>query len=263
MALHPAISIVSLLGTMSAPRRLALFSQDSARAAPWVHALAVAGVPEAALCYGRLLLEGTGVAKDAAAALHWFRRAAAHGAADALNMVGRCLDNGWGTPENPAAAAEYYGRAAAAGHAWARYNLGHLFLDGRGVTRDVVRAYSYYRRAAEQGHERAMNLVGRCTEKGWGTLRDPAAAAEWYRRSAHAGYFRGQYNWATVLLESGLSDEAAGWFERAAAAGTPAVRRSVTALVHEIVSRGGDMSAFQRLAARLNLAARSNEASDS
>jgi TPR repeat protein len=45
-----------------------------------------------------------------------------------------------------------------------------------------------------------MNLVGRCYEQGWGIARDAAAAARWYRRSAEAGYFRGQYNWATLLL---------------------------------------------------------------
>jgi TPR repeat protein len=257
MAQRPAISIVSLLATMSAQRRQALFSQDPARAAPWVHALAVADVPGAALCYGRLLLEGTGIAKDAAAALCWFRHAATHGDADALNMVGRCLDNGWGTPEDPSGAADYYRHAAAAGHAWARYNLGHLLLDGRGVTRDVEKAYACYLSAARQGHERAMNLVGRCAEEGWGTARDPAAAAGWYRRSAHAGYFRGQYNWASVLLKSGHTDAAALWFERAAAGGTPAVRRAVRTFVNEVVSRTGDTAAFRAfhaLAARLNAA---------
>jgi TPR repeat protein len=64
-----------------------------------------------------------------------------------------------------------------------------------------------------------MNLVGRCCEQGWGTARDPAAAAGWYQRSAEAGYFRGQYNWATLLLGQRRFDEAAQWFERAANGG--------------------------------------------
>jgi TPR repeat protein len=251
----PTLSIVSLLGTMSAARRHGLFSQDPARAAPWICAVAREGLPQAQLCYGRLLLEGTGVDKNAAKALSWFRRAAAQGDIDALNMVGRCHDNGWGTPENPAMAAEYYTRAAAAEHAWAQYNLGHLYLDGRGAPRDVANAYALYRRAAEQGHERAMNLVGRCTEEGWGTPRDALAAAKWYRCSAQAGYFRGQYNWATVLLNAGELEEAALWFERAAVGGTPGVRRAVTSLVNELVARGGAMDAFQTLAIRLNAAA--------
>jgi TPR repeat protein len=225
------------------------------------------GVLQAQVCYGRLLLEGTGVARDAPAALRWFYRAAAQGAAasqraaasqgtaDALNMVGRCHDNGWGTPESPTTAARYYGSAAAMEHAWAQYNLGHLYLDGRGVERNFDKAYELYRRAADQGHARAMNLVGRCAEEGWGTSRAPRAAADWYRRSAHAGYFRGQYNWATVLLKAGHIEEAARWFEHAAVGGTASVRRTVTELVDQLVSHGIGMMEFQRLATRLNSAA--------
>jgi hypothetical protein len=105
--------------------------------------------------------------------------------------------------------------------------LGHLYLDGRGVSRDVARAYAWYLRAAEKGHERAMSLAGRCCEEGWGTPRDLTAAAQWYQRSAQAGYFRGQYNWASVLLGAGRDAEAAEWFGRAAAGGPPSMRRAV------------------------------------
>jgi uncharacterized protein len=200
-----------------------------------VYAIAAEGLPKAQTCYGRLLLEGTGVPKDAARALQWFQRAAASGDIEAINMVGRCFDNGWGTAEDPAAAAVQYERAAEAGDAWAQYNLGHLYLDGRGVARDLRRAFVYYRRAAEQQHERAMNLVGRCYEQGWGIARDSAAAADWYRRSAEGGYFRGQYNWATVLLKANRVDEAATWFECAANGGTVGVRRAVLEAVSRAV----------------------------
>jgi uncharacterized protein len=103
-------------------------------------------------------------------------------------------------------------------------------LDGRGVAQDFELAFSHYRRAAEQGHERAMNLVGRCYEEGWGASRDPEAAADWYRRSAEAGYFRGQYNWASALLQAGRALEAAHWIERAAAQGPKDFRQAVARL---------------------------------
>src|SRR5277367_7066203 len=125
-----APSIMSLLGQMSEPRLQALFAQDARRAADWVFVAALEGLPQAQLCYGRMLLEGTALPRDPVQALKWFRRAASSGDTDAINMVGRCLDNGWGTPEDPAAAAEHFLRAANAGHAWAQYNLGHLYLDG-------------------------------------------------------------------------------------------------------------------------------------
>ena len=233
-------SVTALLAQWSAPRVRALFAQVPRQAAQWASVLAREGLPEAQLCYGRMLLAGTGVSKDEAAALGWFRRAARSGHLDAINMVGRCLDNGWGAAEDPVAAAEHYLRAATAGHAWAQYNLGHLYLDGRGVPREVNQAYTSYRRAADQRHERAMNLVGRCCEEGWGTARDPAAAAMWYQRSAEAGYFRGQYNWASVLLAQRRFDAAAVWFERAVEGGTHAVRMAVIATIERAVAGGAE-----------------------
>ena len=98
-----------------------------------------------------------------------------------------------------ARAAVLYRQAAEAGLAWAQYNLGHLLLDGSGVARDRDAAFLWYMRAATQGHERAMNLVARCFEQGWGVARDATAARNWYRQSAEGGYFRGAYNYATIL----------------------------------------------------------------
>jgi TPR repeat protein len=98
-------SLTSLLSHWSAPRVRALFAQDASHAAPWVFALAREGLAPAQLCYGRMLLAGTGAPSDQVAALHWFRCAAASGDNEAINMVGRCLDNGWGTKADPVAAA--------------------------------------------------------------------------------------------------------------------------------------------------------------
>ena len=242
-----SVSVTSLLGQLSTLRLEALFGQDARRAADWVFVAAVEGLPQAQVCYGRMLLAGTGVTQDPAQALKWFQRAATNQDADAINMVGRCLDNGWGTAEDAAAAARHFQLAADLGNAWAQYNVGHMYLDGRGVERNSTLAYRYYLKAAEQQHERAMNLVGRCCEEGWGTPRNLHAAAEWYRRSAEAGYFRGQYNWASLLLKAGRFEECAAWFERAAAGGTAAMRRAVT----ELIARAGAPRALQNLAARL------------
>ena len=238
-------AVTQLLAQWSAPQLRELLAEDTKLTADVVRALAREGLPPAQVCYGRMLLAGTGLAADAAGAFSWFQRAADAGDIDAINMIGRCLDNGWGTAEDPGAAAAHYQRAAEAGYAWAQYNLGHLYLDGRGVARDFDRAYALYLRAAKQQHERAMNLVGRCCEEGWGTPRDLARAAEWYRRSAEGGYFRGQFNWATILLRSSRPDMAAEWFERAAKGGTPCVHAAV---IDAVTGAGG---ALRDLAARL------------
>ena len=125
--------------------------------------------------------------------------------------------------------------------------MGYLYLDGRGVVQDFDRAFVYYSRAAEQQHERAMNLVGRCCEEGWGTHRDLEAAASWYRRSAEGGYFRGQYNWASILLKEGRWSEAATWFERAAVGGSGVVRQAVI----NTLMRAGVRGVLRDLADRL------------
>jgi uncharacterized protein len=237
---------VSMLLARWTPTQLqALFSQSPAHAAAGVRVLALEGLPQAQVCFGRMLLEGTGIAADPTAAFAWFLRAAAQGDRDGLNMVGRCYENGWGTSADFSQAVQYYGQAAKAGDAWAQYNLGHLYLDGLGVEQDLFKAYSCYLASAEQGHPRAMNLLGRCAEEGWGTSRNLAAAAGWYQRSAEGGYFRGQYNWASWLLRRGREDEAANWFERAALGGTAAVREAVVTLISSC-SRSGALAELTR-----------------
>ena len=211
-----------------------LLAGDQQEAARWVRAAALQGIPVAQLRLGRMLLEGTGVLKDEAAALRWFRTAARDQDAEAMNMVGRCYENGWGIAVDMAAAAAWYRLAARRGDAWAQYNLGHMLLDGNGVAQDHAEAFAWYSRAASQGHPRALNLVARCNEHGWGTERDLQAAARAYRQSAEAGYFRGQYNYATLLLSAGRRADAIAWFCRAASGGPPVLRARITALVSEL-----------------------------
>jgi TPR repeat protein len=220
-----------------------LLSGDQVEAARWVRTAAVQGIPAAQLRLGRMLLEGTGVGTDEGAALRWFMTAARDGDVEAMNMVGRCHENGWGVAVDMAAAATWYRRAAERGDAWAQYNLGHLLLDGNGIARNHAAAFAWYSGAAAQGHPRALNLVGRCHEHGWGTERDPAAAARAYRQSAEAGYFRGQYNYATILLATGRSADALKWFGRAAANGPPALRVRIAEMLALLETAPGRRSA--------------------
>jgi len=200
---------------MSPERQRAFLAGDAACAAVVVEALARAGSTAAQLRWAAMLLEGTGVAKDEEAAWRWFMVAARDGDAQAMNMVGRCYENGFGVTADFARAAVWYERAARAGDAWAQYNLGHLLLDGNGVARDHEAAFAWYCRAAAQDHPRAMNLVGRCFEEGWGTKRDAARAEAAFARSARAGYYRGQFNYASVLAARGEEVEARAWLEKA------------------------------------------------
>jgi len=218
---------VSRLQRMTVRELDELLSGDQAEAARWVQLAASHGLAAAQVRLGRMLLDGTGMAKDQAAALGWFKTAALSGDAEAMNMAGRCHENGWGAPKDNAVAADWYRRSAAGGHDWGEYNYANMLFDGLGVPADLPQALDWYLRAAVQGHSRAMNQAARCYEEGWGTAKDHAVAAEWYRKSAEGGYFRAQYNYATLLYTLRRFAEAADWFGKAADAGTLEIRRRI------------------------------------
>ncbi|MBR0654691.1 tetratricopeptide repeat protein [Plastoroseomonas arctica] len=195
----------------------------------WMAAAARLGHAEAMVMHGQALLD----AGDAPGALGWFQAAARAGDAMAQNMVGRCHEMGWGTPADAAAALGWYARAAAAGLDWGQYNLAGLLWRGAGVVADRPQALDWYKRAAAQGHAKALNILGRFLEEGWAGPPDPRAAAELYARAAEGGDFRGQFNLATLLLAEGRVAEAAQWFTRAAAGGTPGFLASMKARLAE------------------------------
>jgi TPR repeat protein len=220
---------MQILAALSTEQLVRLLSGEPVKAAPWVAAAAQAGLPEGQVRLGRMLLEGEGAPRNPTAAVAWFSRAAQASDADGCNMLGRCFENGWGVWKNLREAARWFALAADQGHGWAQYNLGHLYLAGSGVDQDQARAVTLYRSAAEGGHVRAMNLLARCYEEGWGVQPDAYEAEAWWRRSAEGGYFRGQFNFATLMVQAGRTDEAAPWFERAIAGAPPATRAEMAA----------------------------------
>ena len=228
---HPLPRAPSEFAALSPARQHALLGGDQSIAFQCVKMLAEAGIIEAQLRLGRMLLSGAGCAADTRRALAWFRTAARDGDAQAMNMVGRCCENGWGVAPDTTEAAAWFRRAAVRGNPWGQYNLGHLLLDGNGVPENKVDAFAWYLCAAEQGHARAMNLVARCLEQGWGTPRSRFTAVAWYRKSAEGGYFRGQLNYATLLMAAGKTTEAQAWLLRAKDSATPEVVCRIEAML--------------------------------
>lgn len=180
---------------------------------------AEAGLAEAQAVYGQMLLDGAGVPYNPAAALGWFVRAAAQHHLMALNMVGRCYDLGWGTGVDKARAAACYRVAAARGLVEAMYNHATLLALGEGVAEDRPAALALFERAAALGYAKAINHVGSFAEDGWVAPRDMAKAARCYERAAAGGDFRGCFNHARMLADTGRMDEALHWIRRAGALG--------------------------------------------
>ena len=187
-----------------------------------VRQAAQAGQVPAQLALAQMHMDGKGTPADPHTALMWYAVAASNGSAAAMNMAGRCHELGQGTPVDCGLAAAWYRRAAEAGLDWGMYNLANLLATGRGVSRDVAAALALYRRAAHLGHAKSMNLLARHLEEGLETGRDPQAALAWYRRSAESGDFRGQANYASILLQHGQVEQAADLLRQALAQGSPA-----------------------------------------
>ncbi|GBR54746.1 hypothetical protein AA106555_1803 [Neokomagataea thailandica NBRC 106555] len=165
--------------------------------------------------WGQVLLESIYVPKDPAAALEWFTSAANAGFGPGYNMRGRCYQFGWGCTQNLTEAARCYAAAAHAGDEWGRYNLGIMVMRGIGQPRNLAKACALFQEAAHKGHAKSINLYARFLEEGWIVAQDRAAAAKWYKLSAESGDYRGQHNYATLLLENGQQDEALAWWHKA------------------------------------------------
>jgi TPR repeat protein len=200
--------------------RTAWLGQDAGHTAQFLYEAACQGLVEAQTALGQILLDGRGTPADAGAARRWFALAAKAGYAPAANMLGRCLERAWGGAPDYAGAAQLYRQAAEAGLDWGQYNLANMLLRGRGVTKDMPQSFGWFAAAAAQGHAKSINLVARFLEEGWIGPPDLPQAAAWYRRAAEGGDFRGQYNLASLLAQSGRVAEAVPWFERAGKTGS-------------------------------------------
>ncbi|QIB32615.1 tetratricopeptide repeat protein [Ancylobacter pratisalsi] len=206
----------------------ARISEGPEQAAHWVRAAALSGLVNAQLAWGRMLVDGHGVPRDPQAGFRWFSIAAGSGNAEAINMVGRCHECGWGVERDPVAAARQYRTAAEKGHAWAQFNLATLLLGGTDTPAERDEALHWYVRSARAGHAKSASMVGRFLEHGWNRPARPAAALRWYRRGAEGDDYRGQFDYARLLLErTGRLDLALPWFARSVTNGVPLFCREV------------------------------------
>jgi TPR repeat protein len=91
-----------------------------------------------------------------------------------------------------------------------------------------------------------MNLVARCYEEGWGAAKSTLLALEWFGRSARGGYFRGAYNYASILADDGCIAGALYWFARGLASAPEPTRSNMV-----VALKRHSLAAIRVLAARI------------
>ena len=160
--------------------------RDERRAMAWLRR-AAPGVPLARYWYGRMLVEGRGLdAGDPAEGRVWLTRAADAGVVDAQVMLGEIMVNGRGGPHDCDAARALFEKAARQGHAGAMFALGVL-ADGRREVAARTAAQDWFRRAAEHGHPYAALMLGRYLARGLAGTTDLVEARRWLEAARAAG----------------------------------------------------------------------------
>lgn len=213
---------VRKLAEVDAQQLAAIVTQLTPEAIAWLGAAARQGIPRAQAILGQRLLFAQGCARDAHQAVHWLALAAQADDLDAVNLMGRCCENGWGRPRDTQMAVYWYRLAAARGLDWAMYNLANLMMNGDGTAPDRAGALALYRRAATLGHSKSINVLGRFFEEGWEVGEDAEQAFALYRQAALGGDFRGQFNYARLLLQRGWVEQSLAWLRCIPRSATPA-----------------------------------------
>ena len=157
---------------------------DPVRAADLFRRAAEKGHPYAALRYGIALQDGNGVKKDLTAAQNWLLQAQRAGVPEASLALGDMLVR---TPANKDKAANqkvvamaigWFEAAAEAGVASAQFKLANAYFAGACVPRDVAKALVWYERAARQGLAEAQHALGILLIGG---VAGPADSVEGYK----------------------------------------------------------------------------------
>jgi FOG: TPR repeat, SEL1 subfamily len=200
--------------------------RDPAEAAKAAKIAADRGDAKAQFSYGCFLLNGEGVEKDDAAAGDYWRRSAAQGYAQSVNRLGICALHGiCGEKKDPVKAAEFFMSAADAGLPDAMFNMCMLYDSGTGVERNAEKAYSYMKMAADRKLPAACALFGmKMAFESASSQEDKEKGAEYILFAAQAGNHEGEMLYA-MCCEKGIGvekdlAEAAGWYRKAAKAGS-------------------------------------------
>lgn len=172
--------------------------RDEREAAIWM-IRAAEHVPAAQFWHGRMLLEGRLMACDPVMARSWISKAAEAGITDAEVTLGQMMVNGTGGPRDHTRALRLFEVAAAKGHAGAEFAVGALFGGGHDVPVDRKLAQARFQKAADMGHPHAQLILGRYLAQGLAGEQDIPAARIWLEKARDAGLVEAEVDLALIV----------------------------------------------------------------
>jgi len=164
--------------------------------------LAERGDARAQALYGRLLLDGKGVAKDEMEAVRLLQASAGRGVpAGQMGLASALLAGRGGLQKDPAAAIALLQRAADAGDPEALHLLGTFQLFGTNTPRDAPHGVENLQRAAQLGWGSSQELLGIVLLDGLaGQPRDPARGVALLRQASDQGMAIALFRLGAVMV---------------------------------------------------------------
>ena len=184
---------------------------------------AEAGLPQAMVYMGEMLMRGLGGPRDELKARDYITRSQAAGNPHAMYLLGTMHLAGNLVERDPVKGAELVRQAADKGEAAAQNALGAWIAGGLyGFAKDDATALAWFRLAAEQKSAPALGWVGVFTEAGRGGIaQDNLLALDWYKKAGELGNAASMVSAGRMYaLGRGVSPdgaEALRWLRRAAA----------------------------------------------
>lgn len=211
---------------------------DKAQAADWYRKAAEHNNTDAMFALARMYDTGDGVAQDKKKALDLYLKVAdAHDrtSADAMLALWRKYDTGDGVAQDKKKALDWLLGAAKESHGEAMRRLGLLYAEGSDlVRRDRSLAANLYSKAAEKGDGEASFLLASLLDAGSGVPRNKVKALDLYHKAASLHYPPAEYHLGKLYSRGKEVDpdqeQAAFWFQRAAAQGHAGARAALDAL---------------------------------
>jgi len=134
-----------------------------------------------------------------------YRNAAEQGDANAQLKFGRLYVNGWGVAENYPEAIAWYRKAAEQGNAEGQFRVATILIGStlyggpkiQNRNADYAEALEWFYKAAAQGHAQAQAYIGLIYHWGIHAIKDDIEAAAWYYLARNNG--AADVSWFNVL----------------------------------------------------------------